>query len=49
MVFAVELFEKDLEGVLPAALLKVLEAELRRLGLILDRNANEPLRGGQYS
>jgi hypothetical protein len=49
LVLAVELFEQDLEGVLAAALLQVLEATHRRLGLILDRITNELLQCGQYS
>jgi hypothetical protein len=44
LVFAVSLWEQDLERVLAAALLQVLETEFRRIGLILDRDSNGPLR-----
>jgi len=44
LIFGVALLEQDLERVLTAALLQVLEAEFRRIGLFFDRDANEPLR-----
>ena len=44
LVFAVSLLEQDLERVLAAALLQVLETEFRRIRLIPDCDANEPLR-----
>ena len=45
LVFAVSLLEQVLERVFATAVLQVLETEFRRIGLILDRDANEPLVG----
>lgn len=49
MVFTVELLEHDLECVLAATLLQVLETKFRCIGLILDREANVLLRAMMHS
>ena len=43
LVFAVSFLEKGLERELAASFLQMLETEFRRIGLILDREANELL------
>jgi len=44
LVFAITFFEQDIERILAAALLQILEPEFRRVFLILDCNTHEALR-----